>query len=248
MTEIEKKEHTQAANDFYKNALEILVKSEYPFLIGGAFALRIYTDIHRETKDLDIFCKATDYQHILKMFSDHGFQVEITDPRWLAKVFKEDHFIDFIFNTTNNICLVDDSWFDKSVKGEVYGIPVQFMAAEEMFWSKIYVQNRERYDGADLNHIILRYGAKMDWKRVMMRLDQHWHILLAQFLNFQFIYPSNRDIIPRWLFDELIERAKMQYELPVPLGKICLGPLVDHTQYKIDIFEWDFKIITTLSV
>lgn len=31
-------------------------------------------------------------------------------------------------------------------------------------WSKLHVQNHERYDGGDINHIILRWGAKLDWK------------------------------------------------------------------------------------
>ncbi len=64
----------------------------------------------------------------------------------------------------------------------------------------------------------------MDWKRVLMRLDQHWHLLLAQFLNFKFVYPSERHIIPRWIFDELVERAKIQFDLPSPIAKVCLGP------------------------
>jgi hypothetical protein len=241
-------DNKKEAHDFYHEALQLLNEKKYPFLMGGAFALRLYSDIYRDTKDLDIFCRATDYQKILKLFSDKGYEVEITDPRWLAKVFHKGHFIDIIFNTTNNICVVDDSWFDNAIKGELFDVPVLYVAPEELFWSKSYVQNRERYDGADLNHLILKYGTKMDWKRVLMRMDQHWHLLLAQFLNFQFVYPSERNIIPRWIFDELVERAKIQFDLPSPIAKVCLGPLVDHTQYKTDIFDWGYKIITTRSV
>lgn len=240
--------HNKEAHDFYREALELLNAYQYPFLMGGAFALRLYTDIYRDTKDLDLFCRAIDYQKILKLFSDNGFKVEITDSRWIAKAFKDNHFIDIIFNTSNNICAVDDSWFEKAVKGELFGVPILFIAPEELFWSKSYVQNRERFDGADLNHLILRYGEKMDWSRVLMRLNQHWHILLAHFLNFQFVYPSERHIIPRWIFDELVDRAKIQFDLPAPVAKVCLGPLIDHTQYQTDIFEWGYKIITTRSV
>ncbi|CAN5453428.1 hypothetical protein BH23BAC1_BH23BAC1_17510 [soil metagenome] len=236
------------SHDFYKMAIELLVKKDFPFLMGGAYALRLYTGIHRDTKDLDIFCRPTDYQRILKEFSDLGYKVELSDPRWIAKVYMDNHYIDIIFNTTTNLCMVDDSWFEHAVQGEMYDIPVRFIAAEELYWSKSYVQNRERYDGADLNHIILRNGQNMDWKRVLTRLDQHWHLLLSQFLNFQFVYPANRDLIPRWLFDELLERAKIQYDLPTPMAKVCLGPLVDHTQYKTDIIDWGYKTITTLSI
>jgi hypothetical protein len=245
---IEADEQTKIAHEFYRNALQLLADNNFSFLVGGGFALRRYTGIFRDTKDLDLFCKAGEYPRILKLFAEHGFKTEITDVRWLAKVYKDSKYIDLIFNTVNNICTVDDSWFDHAVEGEVYGIPIRFIPAEELFWCKIYVQNRERYDGADVNHIILRHGAQLDWQRIWARLEQHWHLLMAQVLSFQFVYPSERDIIPRWLFDTLMEKAKEQFELPLPIEKVCLGPIIDQTQYETDIREWDFKVITMRTV
>ncbi|MFD2245412.1 nucleotidyltransferase [Pontibacter ruber] len=243
---IDKKE--LAAQDFYREALELLEKADAPFLVGGGFALKVYTGIDRVTKDLDIFCKAGECPRILKVLSEAGYETEITDARWLAKAKKGDHLIDLIFNNPGNFCPVTDVWFQKAVKGELYGVPVKYVAAEELIWCKTYVQNRERFDGADINHIILRYGNKLDWKRVLQHLEQHWHLLLAQFLNFQFVYPSERDIIPRWLFDELLARAQEQYDLPAPLEKICRGPFFDQTQYGHDITEWDFKVMTIRTI
>jgi hypothetical protein len=241
-------EQTKLAHEFYRDALQILADNNLSFLVGGGFALRRYTGIIRDTKDLDLFCKAGEYPRILKLFSEHGYATELTDVRWLAKVYKDEKYIDLIFNTVNNICTVDDSWFDYAVAGEVYGIPIRFIPAEELLWCKIYVQNRERYDGADVNHIILKYGHQLDWQRIWMRLEQHWHLLFSQLLSFQFVYPSERDIIPRWLFDNLIARAKEQFELPLPVEKVCLGPIIDQTQYGTDIREWDYKVITIKSV
>jgi hypothetical protein len=245
---IEADEQTKIAHEFYRNALQLLADNNFSFLVGGGFALRRYTGIFRDTKDLDLFCKAGEYPRILKLFAEHGFKTEITDVRWLAKVYKDAKYIDLIFNTVNNICTVDDSWFDHAVEGEVYGIPIRFIPAEELFWCKLYVQNRERYDGADVNHIILRHGTQLDWQRIWARLEQHWHLLMAQVLSFQFVYPSERDIIPRWLFDTLMEKAKEQFELPLPIEKVCLGPIIDQTQYETDIREWDFKVITMRTV
>ncbi|QHT69412.1 nucleotidyltransferase family protein [Rhodocytophaga rosea] len=245
---IEADEQTKIAHEFYRNALQLLADNNFSFLVGGGFALRRYTGIFRDTKDLDLFCKAGEYPRMLKLFAEHGFVTEITDIRWLAKVYKDAKYIDLIFNTVNNICTVDDSWFDHAVEGEVYGIPIRFIPAEELLWCKIYVQNRERYDGADVNHIILRYGHQLDWKRIWSRLEQHWHLLLAQVLSFQFVYPSERDIIPRWLFDTLMEKAREQYELPLPIEKVCLGPIIDQTQYETDIREWEYKVITMRTV
>lgn len=237
-----------AAEKYYREALGILNESGLNYLVGGGLAFREYTGIVRDLKDLDLFCKAGEYPKILKLFSEHGYKTELTDVRWLAKLFKNDFYIDLIFNTVNNICTVDDSWFDNAVEGDAYGAPVKFIPAEELLWCKIYVQNRERYDGADVNHIIVKYGHQLDWKRIWSRLEQHWHLLLAQVLIFQFVYPTERDIIPRWLFDELIELAKQQYDLPLPVEKVCLGPIIDQTQYQTDIRDWEYKVITIKTI
>jgi hypothetical protein len=173
----------------------------------------------------------------------------LTDVRWLAKIFHGDYFIDLIFDTTNNICKVDDTWFVNSTKGVFEGIEVRFLAPEELIWLKSYVQNRERFDGADVNHLFLKTGKSLDWKRLLDRLDQHWHILLAELILFQFIYPSDyQDIIPKWLFDELIARAKEQYDIAGTGEKVCRGPIIDQTQYAIDIKQWDYKAFTITTI
>lgn len=237
------------AHSFYSEALEGLTESGAQFMLGGAFALFHHTGIYRDTKDLDIFCRSTDYPKILKHFADKGYKTELTDIRWLAKAIKGDYFIDIIFDTVNNICTVDDSWFEHAAKGTFADHPVLFLPAEELLWCKVYVQNRERFDGADVNHLILKAGKNMDWKRVLKRLDIHWHLLLAQLLMFQFVYPSDyRDIIPKWIFEELLSRAREQYDLPPSLAPVCRGPIIDQTQYGLDIREWGYIVQTMKSV
>ena len=239
---------TAVAEAFYREVLQLLNESKIPFMLGGGFALRHYTGIHRDIKDLDLFCKGGDYTRILMFFAEHGFQTELTDVRWLAKIVKGDHFVDLIFNTVNNICTVDDAWFEHSVESELFGMPVRLIPVEEMIWCKIYVQNRERYDGSDVNHTILKQGRTLDWKRLWARIEQHWHLLFAQVLSFQFVYPTERDIIPMWLYDQLLDLAKGQYNLPTPVEKVCLGPIIDQTQYGVDVKEWGYKVTTMRTV
>ncbi len=242
-------EQKKQAHAFYREALDGLKECGVPYMLGGAFALNHHTGIYRDTKDLDVFCRSGDYPKIIKHFSAQGYRTELTDVRWLAKIFKDEYFVDVIFDTVNNICTVDDSWFENASPGEFAGTPVLFLSAEELIWCKIYVQNRERFDGADVNHVILRAGRSLDWNRVLARFEQHWHLLLAQILMFQFVYPSDfPDIIPRWLFDELMRRAREQYDLPPSVARICRGPIIDQTQYCIDIKEWDYKVQTMRSV
>lgn len=246
---IETEEQKKEANAFYQEALGLLHQTGVPFMLGGAFAFFHYTGIYRDTKDLDVFLKATDYPKVLKFFAERGYETELHDVRWLAKIFKGEYFIDLIFDTVNNICRVDDSWFEFASEGEFAGINVKFLSAEELIWCKSYVWNRERFDGADVNHVILRHGKHIDWKRLLHRLDRDWHLLLAEIVLFQFVYPTDfPDIIPQWLFEELITRAQDQYVLPPAAVRVCRGPIIDNTQYSVDIKEWNYKSYTIKTV
>lgn len=230
----------KSTHEFYIEAIQLMQQNNIRFLVGGAWSLKIHTGISRDTKDLDIFCTSDAYPAILKLFDKNGYKTELRDARWLAKAFKEDYFIDFIFNSLNNLCPVDETWFDHSISDELFGIPVHYVSAEELFWNKIYVMNRDRYDGADLNHIILKKGKEMNWRWILEKMNPHWQLLFSQLLNFQFVYPSERDKIPNWLFDELITRSKDQYETPLSTVKICRGKLIEHSAYNIDTEEWGY--------
>lgn len=246
---IETEKQRAESQAFYRDAIQLLQEGGCQFMLGGAFAMFHYTGIFRDTKDLDIFCKSTEYPRILKYFSERGFRTEVTDARWLAKVFQGEYFIDIIFDTVNNICTVDNIWYERASSGTFLDMSVKFIPVEELIWCKIYVQNRERNDSADVNHILLKYGKHVDWERLLQRLDPHWHLLLAQILIFQFVYPADyREIIPKWLFDELVYRANQQYDLPAPVVKVCRGPLIDQTQYQVDIKEWGYRASTITTI
>ena len=34
-------------------------------------------------------------------------------------------------------------------------------------------------------------------------MEPHWEVLLTHLLNFRFVYPTERDLVPRWLMEEL---------------------------------------------
>jgi hypothetical protein len=242
-------EHTNEAHRFYKEALAGLHENKSRFMLGGAFALFHYTGIYRDTKDLDIFCTSGEYTGLLNYFSGKGYKTEITDARWLAKVFKDEYFIDIIFNSPNNICRIDDSWYQYAEQALFAGTQVLLIPPEELVWCKIYVQNRERFDGADVNHILLRYGKKLDWKRLFQRVEPDWPLLLAQLLNFYFVYPADfQELVPQWLFEDLLHRASELHHLPVPVIKVCRGPWIDQTLYGTDIKLWNYMVATIRSV
>lgn len=228
------------ADGFYADALRILRASGLPFLVAGTFAVNCYTGINRATKDLDIFCKAGDFPRILLRFQDEGIATEIEDERWIAKLRRGDSFIDVIFSSATAVVTISDVWFQESHPAEFYGEPVQLTPPTELIWSKALLQNRHRYDGADIAHLILRQSERIDWKRLLSHMEQYWEVLLMHVLNFRFIYPSERDNVPRWLYDELLTRARQHADLPLSQTRVCRGRLFSPEDYRVDVTAWGF--------
>jgi hypothetical protein len=83
-----------AIERLFEDALEALDVIAVPFMIGGAYAMRQYAGIVRETEDLDVFRKTGDYPLLLQALAVAGWRTEVTDERWLAKAFRADALID----------------------------------------------------------------------------------------------------------------------------------------------------------
>lgn len=228
------------ADRFYAESLRLLTGSGYPFLVAGTFAVNCYTGINRATKDLDIFCKAGDFPRILLHFRQRGFETEIEDERWIAKVRRGDCFFDVIFSSAAAVVPITDSWFQEDHPATYYGVAVQLTPPTEMIWSKALLQLRHRYDGADVAHLILKQSDRIDWKRLLNHMEQYWEVLLMHILNFRFIYPSERENVPRWLYDELLQRARDHADLPIPQTRICRGRLFSPSDYEVDVTRWGF--------
>ncbi len=109
---------------------------------------------------------------------------------------RAERFADLIYRSGNGVAVVDDLWFEHAVEAELLGIPVRLCPAEEIIWSKSYVQERERFDGADIAHLIRRSGRNFDWKRLIRRFGDDWRVLLGHLVNFGFVYPGERDVVP----------------------------------------------------
>lgn len=229
------------AEEFYGDAVKLLAATDVPFMIGGAYALRQYAGVYRDTKDLDVFCVPGDHLRLLAALSDAGYRAESTDARWLAKAFKDDHYIDLIFSSANGTAPVDESWFENAKVCNLFDIEVKIIPAEELIWSKSTVQSRERYDGADINHMIRCMGRELDWQRLLQRMGPNWEVLLQHLISFGFVYPSERDAVPREILDELLSRYQQQLDLPAPQERVCRGPLFARHDYAVDIEEWNYR-------
>jgi len=228
------------AEEFYAESLRLLTESGIPFLLSGTYAVTAYTGITRPTKDLDVFCKAGDYPRILAFFQERGYRTDVEDERWIAKVWQEKHFFDVIFAMSNGTAPITDEWFENNETICVYGTTAKITPPTQLILSKIFIQDRYRYDGADVAHVILKANDRIDWKLLLRYTEPYWEVLLSHLINFRFIYPTERDLIPRWVMEELTGRLHAQVGLPAARVKVCRGRLFSPRDYVTDITEWGF--------
>lgn len=225
------------AVDCYRTALRALAAAKVDVLVGGAYALALNAGIVRHTKDLDLFLRPGDRDAALAALAAAGFRTEVTYPHWLAKAARGEYFIDLIYNSGNGVAPVDDDWFRHAAAGEVCGEPVRLCPAEEMVWQKAFIMERNRFDGADVNHVFRASADRLDWRRLLARFGPHWRVLLAHLILFGYVYPGERGRVPAWVTDELAGRfaAEMAAE-----GRVCWGPLLAALQYLPDVDQWGY--------
>lgn len=232
---------TPAERLAHSRALLTLKDAGIPALVGGAYAMFHYTGVSRYTKDLDIFLKREDEAEARRALLAAGYRTELNDPIWLSKAFWGDILIDIIFSSGNGLANVDDDWFANAPKGNVLGVPCDIVPPEEMIWTKAFVQERERWDGADVAHIIRSCGPRLDWPRLVARFEPHWQVLLAHLSLFSFTYPTERDLVPRWVWSNLLDRARDQTPECRDTGKLCRGTLLSRKQYDVDVGLWGYR-------
>jgi hypothetical protein len=227
------------SRDFYRRVMHELDARSIPFMVGGAYAFERYTGIGRHTKDFDIFVHPRDLERALLVLTVSGCRTETPFPHWLAKAYCGDDVVDLIFSSGNGVALVDDDWLRHSVPETVLDVPVRLIPPEEMIWSKSFVMERERYDGADVAHILRACADTLDWPRLLMRFDRNWRVLFQHLVMFGFIYPCERARVPAAVMLELMGRLDAELTRPAR-DRACQGTLISRAQYLVDLERWGY--------
>ena len=227
-------------NDFHRRSVAALQDANVPFLIGGAYVVEVYAGVSRRTKDFDLYVRPDHVRAAMDALARAGYKAEMTFPHWLAKAGHGQDCVDLIFRAGNGLCEVDDSWFERAHDDELLGLRVKLCAPEEMIWMKAYIMERERFDGADIAHILRRCAVELDWPHLVRRFGLDWRVLLSHLILFGYIYPSERDRIPVAVLDGLITRLRNEASTP-GLSRLCRGTLLSRKQYLVDIQEWGFR-------
>ena len=221
-------EPDEQTRSFYVHALRTLDEKKVPYVVGGGYAMAYYTGIRRNTKDLDIFLKPEDHKRALDVLGAAGYRTEFFYPFWIAKALSGESFMDILYSSANGICRVDDEWICNGKDVEVLGYPTRLVPAEEQLWSKAFVQDRNRYDGADVAHLIMARGDQFDWERLLRRFKEHERVLLAHLVLYGYVYPTEGHRVPEWVIERLV---KLTGEEKAPRERLCRGTNVAQKEY-----------------
>jgi hypothetical protein len=145
--------------------------------------------------------------------------------------------VDLITGMSNAVIVVDDSWIERAKPAVIYDVTTRVLAGEELIASKLFVTRRERFDGADIAHVIYGSRGKLEWKRVMQLAGEHWEMVFWALVLFRYAYPAHTSYVPRELWEKLIARYREAISHPDP-GARFRGSLIDDKMFAIDVNEW----------
>ena len=122
-------------------------------------------------------------------------------------------------------------------------MPVRLVPAEEMIWSKAFIMERERFDGADIAHLLRRRRPTAGLAAPAAPLRPHWRVLLGSpgpvrlHLSRASAAPCRRGVMHELASRRLQARAAP----PPPGGAVCQGTLLSREQYLTDSSSWGYE-------
>ena len=149
-----------------------------PYLVGGAYAFERYTGIARHTKDLDVFVREADVPRALAALEADGCLARSPFRTGSPRRGCGENFVDIIFSSGTASRPWTTTGSRTPSAETILGIPARIVPAEEMIWQKALIMERERFDGADVAHL-LRAGGDGWTGSACWRFGEHWPVLLT---------------------------------------------------------------------
>ncbi|MDO8683233.1 MAG: nucleotidyltransferase [Armatimonadota bacterium] len=215
----------------YSDALETLLEAEVPFVMGGAFAVHFYTDLWRDTRDMDVFVTPENVQPAVDALLSSGFadygEMAAGDREWIFHGHKRDIMVDVIWKFANLVTTIKQEWIDEAAPGEFLGFPVLYVPLEELIYSKLFTLNRHRSDWPDIMRLIRNDIRPVDWDHLLGLIGEHWLLLSAIIDVFDWQNPWEMHLIPDHIRQELRRRRDDYHPGPdIPSREVLLDPWV----------------------
>lgn len=195
----------------FRSAVRAVRETGAPFALGGGVATSYYTGLWRNTKDLDLYILPADRERVVGALTAVGladyFEQQGYDRSWIYRSHRDGVIVDVIWALANGLADVDAEWLECGAAVEIAGEPLQLVAPEEIFWSKVHVVQRDRCDWPDLLNLLFALGPQLDWNRLLRRISREEVLLGSVMLLFSWLAPGRSRDLPPWLWPRLGLRA-----------------------------------------
>lgn len=190
----------------YKRVMSEARTRGLQFAIGGALASTTYSGQWRNTKDIDLYIRSGDREHMLAILADVGledyYDQKPYDRNWIYRSCRDDLIVDVMWAMANQRAQVDDVWLS-GPEVEVEGERVRLLPPEETLWSKLYVLQRDRCDWPDALSLLSAIGSEINWTHLLNRLQDDARLLKALLTVFEWLCPDGATTFPAWLWERL---------------------------------------------
>lgn len=200
--------------------LRAIEKLGIDFAVGGGLAVSFYTGQWRNSKDLDIYVLPKDRDAVIAAVNATGmsdyYEQAAYDRNWIYRAHRDGVIVDLIWAMANGSGDVDHAWLRDGAVAVLRGEEVRLLAAEELFWSKSHVLQRDRCDWPDLLNMLYTAGPALDWRRLLARcrsqvdaratstaIRSEYRLLGSIVMLFSWVAPGRAAQLPRWLWSEL---------------------------------------------
>jgi hypothetical protein len=175
-----------------------------PFLLGGGFALAAYTGRWRDTKDIDFYIYPRDREQAVKALKSAGFSDYFKelpyDRKWIFRSVRSDVIVDIIWSMANQRAQVDDQWFRHARQLVLRDQELLVVPMEESMWCKLYILQRDHCDWTDIFNLLHESGARVDWRRLIERLEDDTPLLRALLTLYAWLCPVKVRQLPQELW------------------------------------------------
>jgi predicted nucleotidyltransferase len=147
----------------------ILREAEVPFLLGGGVASWARGGPESD-HDLDLMLTQPDADRALQVLAEAGLRTEKPPEGWLYKVYDGDVMVDLIFEPSGQP--IDEGVFQRAEDLDVGAVPMQVMALEDLFVTKLNALREHALDYESLVEMARALREQVDWKDVRRRTEE----------------------------------------------------------------------------
>jgi len=151
-----------------KKVAGLLRDAEVPFLLGGGLA--VWARGGPETAhDIDLMLRQPDADRGLRVLAAAGLRTETPPEGWLYKAFDGEVMVDLIFGPSGQA--IEDSVFARAEELNVNAVPMQVIALEDVFVTKLTALREHELDYESVVQMARPVREQVDWEEVRSRTN-----------------------------------------------------------------------------